>query len=73
MDWRGSYQEHMNHARETLRAARRSGHRAQLAKEIDARRLADWQIEIEALKDAERIENMPIILHNEEIDRKARR
>lgn len=73
MDWRGSYQDHMAHARETLRAARRAGRHAQLSKEIDAERLSDQQIEDEALRDAERVVNMAIIMHNDEIDRKARR
>lgn len=73
MDWRASYQEHMAHARETLRAARRAGRHAQLSKEIDAERLSDQQIEHEALKEAERVVNMAIIMHNDELEALARK
>lgn len=74
MDWHGAYREHMDHARDTLKRARSGGHRTRLASgEVDARRLSDRQLESLALKDAEFTVNMAIILHNAEIDRKARK
>lgn len=75
MDWRAAYQDHMSETRAGLKSARAAAVRFYRLSDrsVDASRLTDRQIEIEALHDAERVVNMAIHLHNDQIDRKSRK
>lgn len=67
MSWRDAYQQAIRDKRSTLLDARRAGrtHVILGTNVCDPTRMSDYQIEIAAIRDAERVVNMSINLENE--------
>lgn len=76
-DWRRSYQEHQRSRVAQLRAFRERGETfyrfGDSGRTCDPSRMSDRQIADAALRDAERVVNMAIAQHNEQVERNRRR